>query len=101
MSLAKTILAVAASAGLAGCATGFWHDLVSASPPEDYRHSTTNMVEAQTANPEAGKTAQAPEGMDGDKAAAAIKAYRTAGPAAGSAEPAPLNLNVLSTGGTR
>lgn len=99
MTFPKAIVAIVASSALAGCATGFWHDLVSADPPEDYGHSVNHMVEAQTADPEAGKTAQAPEGMDGAKAAAAVNAYRTAKPGAGSAEPAPLNVNVMSTGG--
>ena len=98
MTFPKAIVAIVASASLAGCATGFWHDLVSAAPPEDYGHSVNNMIQAQTANPDAGKTAQAPEGMDGAKAAAAVNAYRSAKPAAGSAEPVPLNVNVMSTG---
>lgn len=89
MQIAKLVFGFGMLILFAGC-SGMYR---VASQEEAFGHSTRNMIRTGTHNPAASNAAAAAPVLDGEKAAAALKAYR-AGGAEASSSSTPVNISV-------
>jgi hypothetical protein len=77
MSFTRVLLSLSVALMLSACAGD---PLKEPEPEEEFGSSVRNMVRVQQFNPLAGKAAQPPSGMDGQRAEAAMDGYRTGQP---------------------
>ena len=91
MQATKLIFALGISGLMAGCSTLDNRKVVD--PEGSFGHSVRHMLRTQTYNPGAAATVPESGGLDGDKAAIALKAYRSDKSEA-SASSKPVNISI-------